>query len=75
MEIIKRRELFKYLEERLENDYYVGLHGISDIPDIQNQYANMSKLEKYEEITSMIPHINFMHIYVRLQLYLYDLFS
>ena len=50
MEIIKKRELFKYLEERLENDYYVGLHGISDIPDIQNQYANMSKLEKAESI-------------------------
>ena len=40
METIKRRELFKYLEERLGNDYYVGLHGISDIPDIQKKYKD-----------------------------------
>ena len=47
---IKRQELFKYLEERYGNNYYFGLHGISDMPDIKNAYTDMPKLEKAKNI-------------------------
>lgn len=47
---IKRRELFKYFEEKFGNEYYIGFHGISDNPDIKNQYADMTKTKKAENI-------------------------
>lgn len=47
---IKRQELFKYFEERYGNSCYFGLHGISDNPNIKNQYADMSKMEKARNI-------------------------
>ena len=47
---IKRQELFKYFEERYGNSCYFGLHGISDNPDIKNQYTDMPKMEKARNI-------------------------
>ena len=47
---LKRGDLFKYFEERFGNEYYIGFHGISDNPDIKNQYTNMTKTEKAENI-------------------------
>ena len=47
---LKRRELFRYFEEIFGNEYYIGFHGISDNPDIKNQYADMKKTEKAENI-------------------------
>jgi len=47
---IKRSELFKYFEQRYGNSCYFGFHGISDNPDIKNQYTDMPKIEKAKNI-------------------------
>lgn len=47
---IKKNELFKYLEELLGNSCYVGLHGISEDPDIKNEFSDMTTVEKAKNI-------------------------
>ena len=48
--IIKKEEIFDYLESITGDKCYVGLHGIADRSDIQNEYSNLSKIEKAENM-------------------------
>lgn len=50
---INRKESFRYFEELLGDNYYVGLHGISNHPDIENEYFKMNKEEKAKNILNI----------------------
>jgi len=51
--VIKRDELFKFLEELTGDKCYVGLHYIFDDSDIKNEFSHLSKEEKAINIMKM----------------------
>ena len=48
--ILKKQNLYSYIQMQLDDSYFVGLHGIADTADIINEYSNYSKIEKAENI-------------------------
>ena len=51
--LIKKEELFKYFEEISGENYYFALHGIADNADLKNQYSDMSKEEKAQNMLNI----------------------
>lgn len=47
---INKKDIFKYLEERTGSIAYIGLHGISENPDINTNFSNFTTEEKAENI-------------------------
>lgn len=47
---IKKRDLFRFFDAYLGKSCYVGLHGIADESDIKNEFSEMNKIEKAENI-------------------------
>lgn len=50
---IRKKDLFSFFESWLGNSCYIGLHGIADEPDLKNEFSEMSKVEKAENILKL----------------------
>ena len=47
---LKKDELYYFLSDNIGTSAYVGIHGIANRGDIENEYMNMSKEEKAQNI-------------------------
>ena len=47
---INKNELYEFIQSRLQDECYVGLHGIADKSDLVNQYSILPKMDKAKNI-------------------------